>query len=331
MTTLSLHPHSAHARNGLLCALAAGLLTVGSPALAQSSAQSSAQNSGEETPDLPIQARGVDVEEHVGQTLPMELTFTNAEGKTVRLGDYFKNGKPAIIALVYYKCPVACQVVMQRMAETINDLDYTVGKDYNALLFSFDPTETTKDARQAKIGFVSGYSKEVTPEVEAGWEFHTCQEESARQLADTLGFRFHKLNTGAYSHPVALFIVTPEGKISRYLYGFSYPAADVKLALMEASQGKLVRTIGDRFKFYCFMYDSDAGKYTLRIQRVMQVAGIGTAGALGMFIGGLFLAEKIRRTRAVHAPAAPTAAATTTASMTTGSTDTTDPNTGGAP
>src|SRR5207248_6225103 len=109
------------------------------------------------------QARGVDVEEHVGQTLPMELIVTNSKGQKVRLGDYFKSGKPAIISLVYYKCPVACQVVMQRMAETINGLDYTVGKDYDALVFSFDPTETTKDAAQAKLGFISGYNKDVTP------------------------------------------------------------------------------------------------------------------------------------------------------------------------
>src|SRR5215475_970943 len=120
------------------------------PALAQPA------QPGETVPEQYIQARGVDVEEHVGQSLPMELVFTNAEGKQVRLGDYFKSsgGKPAIMAMVYYKCPIVCTVVMQRLSETINQLDLTVGKDYNALIFSFDPTETTKDARQQKIGFI---------------------------------------------------------------------------------------------------------------------------------------------------------------------------------
>jgi len=176
-------------------------------------------------PDQYPQARGVDVEEHVGQSLPMELIFTNAEGQPVRLGDYFKSGKPAIIAMVYYKCPVVCTVVMGRLAETINQLDLTVGRDYNALIFSFDPTETTRDARQQKIGFISGYPKDVTPEIEAGWQFHTSADESAsRQLADALGFKYNKLANG-YSHPVALFVITPDGRVSRYLYGFSYPRA----------------------------------------------------------------------------------------------------------
>jgi protein SCO1/2 len=288
---------SGTARGRALAPLLAALIAITPPALAQ--------DSKDAPPELPVQARGVDVEEHVGQTLPLELTFTNSAGKTVRLGDYFKSGRPAIIALVYYKCPVACQVVMQRMAETINELDYTVGKDYDALLFSFDPTETSRDARQAKIGFISGYNKEVTPQVEAGWEFHTCTEESARALGEDLGFKFRRLDTGQYSHPVALFIITPDGRISRYLYGFSYPARDVKLALMEASEGKLVRTIGERLTFYCFMYDSTAGKYTLQLHRVMQIAGVVTAAGLGTFIGALFIGERIRRRRAAQAPASP--------------------------
>ncbi len=280
----------------LVAALAAG---AGSAAFAQGSAAPEAQ------PDLPVQTQGLDVEEHVGQSLPMDLIFRNAEGKQVRLGDYFKDGKPAIMALVYYKCPVICNVVMARMAETINTVDFTIGKDYNALIFSFDPTETTtRDAAQTKLGFVSGYSKEVTPEVEAGWQFHTCSDElPAQQLGEALGFKFRKIDNGKYSHPTALFIITPQGKISRYLYGFEYPARDVKLALMEASEGKLVKTVGDRIRAYCYLYDSTAGKYTVRVQRVMQVSGILTAGGMGVLIGALFLGERIRRSRS--APRAP--------------------------
>jgi protein SCO1/2 len=278
--------------SGLLALTAAG-----SPALAQG-------KSDDAPAPLPLQARGVDVEEHVGQSLPPDLLFTDAEGRTVRLGDYFKggaSGKPAIMAMVYYKCPVVCTVVMQRMAETINQLDLTVGKDYNALIFSFDPTEKTRDAAQTKLGFISGYPKDVTPEVEAGWEFHTStSDEAPRKLADALGFRYQKINTG-YSHPVALFIITPDGKISRYLYGFEYPARDVKLALLEASQGKLVKTIGDRLMNYCFLYDAAAGKYTIAVHRVMQVAGAVTAAALGTFIAGLVVREKVKKAREVRA------------------------------
>jgi protein SCO1/2 len=282
--------------------LAALTLALGASALAQP------LQPGETVPEQYVQARGVDVEEHVGQSLPMELIFTNDQGKQVRLGDYFKasGGKPAIMAMVYYKCPVICTVVMQRLAETIGQLDLTVGKDYNALIFSFDPTETTQDAHQQKIGFISGYPKDVTPEVEAGWQFHTTTgEEAPRQLAEALGFKFRKLDTGKYSHPVALFIITPDGRVSRYLYGFDYPARDVKLALMEASQGKLVKTVGDRLMNYCFLYDASAGKYTLALHRVMQVAGVATAAAIGTLISGLIISDKIRKARAARAAAAP--------------------------
>jgi protein SCO1 len=288
--------------------LAALALLAGSPALAQApGAPSPAEEQGPSVPEQYIQARGVDVEEHVGQSLPMELVFTNAEGRQVRLGDYFKGagGKPAIVAMVYYKCPVICTVVMSRLAETINQLDLTVGRDYNALIFSFDPTETTKDARQQKIGFISGYPKEVTKEVEAGWQFHTTTDEApAHQLAEALGFKYRKLGNG-YSHPTALFVITPDGRISRYLYGFDYPARDVKLALLEATQGKLVKTVGERLMFYCFLYDAKAGRYTLAIHRVMQLAGVVTAAALGTLIAALVINEKIKKARVARAARAP--------------------------
>lgn len=292
--------------------LACLALLAGSPALAQEQAPAEPSPGQDQSPSVPdqyVQARGVDVEEHVGQSLPMELLFTNAEGRSVRLGDYFKSGgggKPAIMAMVYYKCPVICTVVMQRLAETINQLDLTVGKDYNALIFSFDPTETAKDARQQKIGFISGYSKEVTKEVEAGWQFHVSSDESAsRQLADALGFKYRKLGEGNYSHPVALFVITPDGRVSRYLYGFDYPARDVKLALLEASQGKLVKTIGDRLMNYCFLYDTKAGRYTLALHRVMQIAGVATAAAIGTLVAAMLINEKIKKARVVRGSRTP--------------------------
>jgi protein SCO1 len=261
-----------------------------------------AQPEGGEAPNtLPAQARGLDVEEHVGQYLPMEVGFTNAEGKIVHVGDYFQGDKPAIVALVYYKCPVVCTVVMNRLAETMNQLEYTVGTDYRTLIFSVDPTEDTKLAAQTKLAYVSGYNRDVTPEVQAGWQFHVTDDSAARRLAEALGFRYRKLDTGAYSHPVALFIITPKGQISRYIYGFSYPARDMKLALMEASEGKLVRTVGDRMLSFCYMYDPKAGSYTLQAVRVMQIAGVLTVTALVTLVGGLFLSERLRRNRATQA------------------------------
>lgn len=246
---------------------------------------------------LPPPARGVDVEEHIGQQIPLDTAFTDAEGKIVHLADYFKDGKPAIIAMVYYHCPIVCDVVMKRLAETIGQLDYTVGTDYRALLFSVDPTETVRDAAAAKMAFISGYNREATPEVQAGWQFHVTDESAARRLSEALGFKFRKIKEGTYSHPVALFILTPDGRISRYLYGFTYPVRDMKLALMEASQGKLVKTIGDRVLQRCYAWDPNSASYTLAATRVMQAGGLVTIGGLGLLIGGLFVGERLRRRR----------------------------------
>jgi protein SCO1/2 len=254
---------------------------------------------------VPTQIQGLDVDEQVGNLLPMDVAFTNAQGKVVRLGEYFNDGKPAIIAMVYYKCPIVCTVVMNRLAETINELDYTVGTDYRALIFSVDPGEDTKLAASTKLSYLSGYNREVDEKVQAGWEFHTTDESASRRLGEALGFKYRRLDTGAYSHPVALMIITPDGRVSRYLYGFSYPARDVKLALLEASQGKLVKSIGDRMLNFCYMYDPNAGSYTLQAYRVMQVAGVITLVGLTTLIGGLFIGERLRRNRAARL-AAPT-------------------------
>jgi len=299
-------------RRAVLGALAGLAITAG-VSLGQGQSQP-LPSSGTSAETLPAQAQGVDVEERVGNTLPPDIGFTNSAGKIVHLGEYFKDGKPAIVAMVYYKCPIVCTVVMNRMAETINELDFTVGKDYRALVFSVDPTEDTQLARQTKLSFISSYNRDVTPEVEAGWEFHCTDDEAARRLGDALGFKFRKLDDGAYTHPIVLAVITPDGKVSRYLYGFVYPARDVKIALMEASEGKLVKTIGDRLLLRCFMYDPKAGSYTLQATRVMQLAGIVTVVALGTLIGGLFIGERLRRRRAhrisgstVSNPTAPTA------------------------
>lgn len=246
-------------------------------------------------PDVPEQARGLDIEEKVGNTLPLDEVFTNADGKQVRLGDYFKDGKPAVLALVYYKCPVICTVMMEKIAETLQDLDLTVGQDFNCLLVSFNPGETTQDASGRREAYLAGYNREVTPQVRAGWQFHTSQAAAVKELADAVGFKYKRLDNGEYSHPACIFVITPEGKVSRYIYGFSYPARDMKLSLLDASQGKLIKSVGDRLLFFCYMYDPATGSYALQAIRVMQIAGVATVIGLGGLIGLMILGERVRR------------------------------------
>lgn len=248
--------------------------------------------------ELPVQARGLDIDEKIGAPLPMELSFMNAQGETVYLDKYFKGDKPAVIAMVYYQCPIVCDVLMDKLAETFREMDYTVGTEYRALFFSFDFREKTDVARTTKELYLMGYNRPADVSVREGWEFHTSDASNARHLADALGFRYRFLEkSGQYSHPVVLFIVTPDGRISRYLYGYKQDAKDLRLALMEASEGKLVKTIGDRFMNYCYMYDPTAGRYTLQAMRVMQIGGGLTLVAVTGLIGSLLLVERARRRR----------------------------------
>lgn len=254
--------------------------------------------------ELPKEAKGLDVVEKIGDSLPMDLEFVNSAGKTVKLGSYFPktnsdgsaNHKPTIIGLVYYQCPIVCSVLMEKIHGTINEIDYTIGKDFNVLMFSFDPREQTSDAARVRKSFMDRYTKPVDETVAAGWQFHTTPNDlTTRKLADSLGFQYRLLENGQYSHPVAMFIVTPEGKISRYLYGYSQEPKNLKLALIEASQGKLVRTVGERLMNFCYMYDPSKGGYTLRAFRVMQLGGILTLIGLATLVGGLLLVERVRR------------------------------------
>jgi len=294
-----------------LSALLLAAAALMSPALAQSSQSPDAasiqdraasalppparENPLDRPAPLPRAVMGLGIEEHVGRPLPMELQFTTSEGKFVQLGDYFKDNKPAVIALVYFKCPVVCDVVMQKLTECYNQLQLKPGKDFNVLYFSFDPTETAADATAARNGHLSNYHETADDAVKAGWQFHTTDAGSARALADAIGFKYRRLENGQFSHPAGVYIATPDGKLSRYFYGFSYPARDMKLALIDASNGKLVRSLGDRIMAFCYMFDPSTGKYSLAAVRVMQVSGIITLICVGSLVAVLFVGERVRR------------------------------------
>jgi protein SCO1/2 len=284
---------------------------------------------------LPRQAEGLEVQEHVGATLPLELQFETADGRKVSLGDYFpaatgrvKAGelpKPAVIFVGYYSCPVVCPVVQDKFVESLNSVDMTAGKDFNFLAFSFNPDDLAASAKGARDRALSRYVRAGVPEVDAGFVYHAGAVESTRQLANALGFPYRKVENGEYSHPVALFVISPEGVISRYIYGFDYPPTQVKLALLDASDGKLARTIGDRFMFYCYTYDSSRGKYTIQAVQVMKIGGALTVFAVAALVGGLRLSEYLKNRSRARAGAAPTGMATATGGRASGGPSATGP------
>lgn len=254
--------------------------------------------------ELPKMARGVEVEEHLGRYLPFEVQFTDSQGATVAVGDYFGKGSlarrplPAIVALVYYECPVACAAVLSKLGDCLNELDYTLGRDFNTLVFSFKPGEGTPLAAGLKARYLAEYNKPLDSQVRAGLEFHTGTATAARELADAFGFPYRDVGNGQYSHPIAIFIVSPEGKIVRYIYGFDYPADQVKLALIEASEGRIARSLGERLAGVCFKWDGKAGRYTVDVIRLTQAGGVATVALLGAVVSGMLVNEKLKRRRA---------------------------------
>lgn len=253
----------------------------------------------------PAQVRGLDVVEHLGDTLPSDLTFTTSDNREVTLGDYFKQpaGKPTIVALVYYRCPTVCSVVMSKLSTCLEQLDYTLGKDFNCLVFSFKEEETVIDAAGAKARYTSEYKR--GSDALAGWNFHVGKPETVQKLADALGFQYRRLDDGEYAHPVAIFITTPDGKIARYIYGFDYKPAEMKLALLEASNGSIAMSIADRFLHFCYRYDPAAGTYTLQAFRVMQIGGVVAMVGVGSLIVSLRVGESLRRRRLARATSTP--------------------------
>lgn len=242
----------------------------------------------------------VGLDEHLGARVPLELTFTDSTGKPVRLGDYFEDGRPVVLALVYYRCPVICTMVMEQMVESFNGLDYEIGKQFNVVYLSFDQDENASIALSKKNEIVVQYQKNSGREVTDHWGFLTGEPASVRQVADTLGFHYKRLPNGEYAHPIAFAVLAPDGTICRYFYGYDYPAKQMKLALLDASQGRVAQSIGDRVLHFCFQFDPKAGAYTLQAFRVMQLGGIVTLVFLATLVGGLLFVERRRRSRAAH-------------------------------
>ena len=251
--------------------------------------------------DVPEEARGVTVDEKLGEAVPGDIALTNSRNEEVTLGSYFADSadasddRPVVLALVYYRCPIVCDLVLQRLNEAMRGVDYLVGEDYRTVVVSFDPTETVSAAAEAQAVALATYGRPATEQVRDGYAFHVTDEQNALRLQQATGFNVKKLSNGEYSHPVALIVLTPDGRIARYLYGFDLPANAFRLALLEASAGSIAESLGDILLFTCFRYDPNAGAYTLIAFRVMQIGAVLSAVLLGLFILILKLTEKSRK------------------------------------
>ncbi len=238
---------------------------------------------------------GVEVTEQLGNHVPLEASFTNSKGEEIVFGKYFDDETPVILVMVYYECPVVCPVVLSQLTTSLNKLDYTAGEDFRLLVVSFDHTETTSMALGERTNFLGEYNKGNTPQALEGIEFHTGDALNIRRLVNSIGFGFNPLNNGDFSHPISLMILSPKGKVTRYMYGFDYPPQELKLSLLDASQGKIADSLGDRLLHFCYRFDPLAGSYSIQAFRVMQVGALLTVLFIIIGLTILFMGDRVRR------------------------------------
>lgn len=245
----------------------------------------------------PLPNDGLTLIEHGGDPIPLDLVFRDSENKPAPLANYFDDGRPVVLALLYYRCPVVCSVVMERMLESFNGLDYEIGKDFNVVYVSIDEQENPTIAGAKKNELLADYKFGAGESVRQNWAFLTGDPASVKRLADAVGYQFRRLPNGEYAHPVAFAVISPQGTISRYMYGYEYPPKQMKLALLDASDGKVAKSITDRVLHFCFSYDPDAGAYTVQAMQVMRLGGVLTMAFLAVLIGGYLLIERRRKKR----------------------------------
>ncbi len=242
----------------------------------------------------PEQLRGIDVIEHLNDTIPLDLTFTDDKGEQVQLSQYFNRDKPVVLILGYYTCPMLCNLVFNGVSDAVKEMDWKPGEEFTILTVSIDPSETEVVASAKKKNYINYIGKSGIAD---GWIFMTGEESQSKALADAVGFQYYyDEKEEQYAHAAVIMILTESGKISRYFYGIKFDPRDLKFALMDASEGKVGSAV-DKVLLYCFHYDPEAGGYTVVASNVMKLGGVFTLLILGILMGALWIKERRKKSK----------------------------------
>ncbi len=242
--------------------------------------------------------QSVGFDQNLDAQVPLDLTFQDEQGRDVRLAEIFGD-RPIVLTLVYYRCPMLCSQVLNGLVRSLRPLSIEPGKDFDIVTVSIDPEDTPYLASRKKESYIEEYGR---PGAAAGWHFLTGEEDQIRRLASTVGFRYtYNPVTKLYAHAAGIVVLTPGGRVSRYLYGVDFPPRDLQFSLLESSTG----TIGSPIRkvlLLCYNYDAAAGKYTLSIVRVTQVLGVATVLTLAGAVVLMLLWERRRNRRLAELP-----------------------------
>ena len=230
---------------------------------------------------MPAALTDIKLVEHLNETLPLNLQFTDDSGKAIRLQECFTEEVPVILSLNYSNCPMLCVLQLNGLVDSLREIDLVAGKDFQIVSVSLDPQETAEQARATKQKYLESYGKAAEPK---GWHFLTGPENSISQLAKAVGIEYVYLpEKKQYSHPAVFCIATPDGRLSRYHYGVEFPPQTVRLSLVEASEGKIGTTF-DHFLLICFHYDATEGRYAPTARNIMKIGGAMAILVLGLII-----------------------------------------------
>ncbi len=240
-------------------------------------------------PSLPPALRGVGFDQRVNEQVPLDLAFRDEAGREVHLNDYF-HGKPVILILAWYRCPMLCTEVLNGVTRSMLDMTLTAGKDFEVVTVSFDPKEGPELAAAKKKTYMERYGRRGA---EAGWHFLTGDEKAINRLTDAVGFRYsYDEYHNQFAHASGIMVLTPTGKLYRYFLDVKYPARDLQLSLVQASDNK-VGSVVDQALLFCFHYDPAQGKYGPAVMNLVRLGGVLTLLAMGGMV--LMLRRKDRR------------------------------------
>jgi protein SCO1 len=249
-------------------------------------------------PQLPKQLEGVGLEQRLNAQAPLEARFRDESGHSVRLGDYFGR-RPAIVALVYYRCTMLCNYILNGVVSGLRPLSLRPGRDFDIIAISIDPSEDAQLAASKRDHYAKSYSSRYGTD---GWHFLTGEEKDIRAVADAVGFHYrYDPKSQLFLHASGVIVLTPEGRVSRYFYGVEYTPKDLKLGLIEAS-GRRIGSPADQILLYCYHYDPVTGKYGAMVMNILRIAA---AAVLGIVAAALLLLWRgdVRRDRAVSSEA----------------------------
>lgn len=226
-----------------------------------------------------ISTAGID--DRSGERLALEATFSDSSGRPVRLGTFFDGQRPVILSFNYTDCPLLCQLQLSGLVDGLRELSWTAGEEFRVVSVSIDPSETPQQAAAARQLHVRSYGR---GDGGSGWTFLTGDSDAIAAATESAGFRYQFLpETQEFSHAAAAIVCTPNGRISRYLYGVQFDPQSLRLALTEAGEGQIGSAV-DQLLLFCFRYDETSGEYTVAAWTIMRLAGLATVTLIGLFV-----------------------------------------------